>query len=89
MLRVDNFNQSDNNLNHIGTRIPAFQGCVTDKAKSFPYCNQSLSYEQRLDWLIANMTFAEKAALVYPDPNLGDSCTFNNFNITPNDTISR
>ena len=47
---------------------PNYWGCLSEVAKSFEYCNPSLSYEKRLDALLNELTLAEKVAAISPDP---------------------
>jgi beta-glucosidase-like glycosyl hydrolase len=58
----------------VGKKIPAYQGCITDKAKSFKYCDMTLSAEERVDALISALTSAEKIQLLAPNPSLGSTC---------------
>ena len=37
-----------------------FHGCVSDIARALPYCDTSLSYEARAEWLVTNMSLLEK-----------------------------
>ena len=57
-----------------GKKIPAYQGCVTAKAKSFKYCDMSLSPGERVDALIGALTTAEKIQLIAPNKTLGSTC---------------
>jgi beta-D-xylosidase 4 len=57
-----------------GKKIPAYQGCVTEKAKSFKYCDMSLSAEDRVNALIDLLTTAEKIRLLAPNQTLGSTC---------------
>lgn len=51
-----------------------FYGCRTALARSLPYCDESLPYEARAAWLVANLTLDEKIATIGPNGTLGDSC---------------
>ncbi len=53
---------------------PTYHGCVTEKAKTFKYCDTSLSYEERLESLISELTLEEKVNLIAPDSALGSTC---------------
>eukprot|EP00944_MAST-04C_sp_MAST-4C-sp1_P013117 g13117.t1 len=57
-----------------GKKIPAYQGCVTDKAKTFKYCDMSLSVDERVNALISALTTAEKIQLIAPNKSLGSTC---------------
>ena len=54
--------------------LPNYHGCATPLAKSFAYCNVSLSYDERVDSLLALLTLEEKIGLIAPDPSLGGTC---------------
>jgi len=47
--------------------VPNYQGCLTDVAKALPYCNPSLSFDQRVDSLLSILTLDEKISLISPD----------------------
>eukprot|EP00040_Diaphanoeca_grandis_P036063 m.228606 g.228606 ORF g.228606 m.228606 type:complete len:784 (+) comp33542_c0_seq1:89-2440(+) len=53
---------------------PNYHGCDTPLAKSFQYCNTSLTNTQRVDSLIELLTLEEKIGLVAPDPGMGSTC---------------
>ena len=53
---------------------PNWQGCNTELAKSMPYCDASKSIDERVDWLVDNMTLAEKIRAISPQPALGETC---------------
>ena len=53
---------------------PNYQGCATDRARSFPYCDARLSIDDRVADLIARLSLAEKIAMISPQPELGDLC---------------
>ena len=54
--------------------IPTYHGCITSKAKSYKYCDTTLSNEERIDSLISELTLEEKVNLVAPDSALGSTC---------------
>ena len=39
-----------------------------------PYCDASKSIDERVDWLVDNMTLAEKIRAISPQPALGETC---------------
>ena len=53
---------------------PNWQGCTTALAKALPYCDATKSIDERVDWLVANLTLAEKIRAISPQPDLGDAC---------------
>jgi hypothetical protein len=53
---------------------PGYQGCLSTLAKSLPYCDAARSIDERVDWLVANMTLAEKIRAISPQPDLGNTC---------------
>ena len=55
------------------TALPNYHGCVTAHAKTFKYCDLSLSNEDRVDSLLAELTLEEKVGIISPDPGLGES----------------
>merc|ERR1719204_2063930 len=52
---------------------PYYQGCVTDKAKALPYCDTSKSFDDRVTWLIANLSLQEKVYMMTPQPAINDN----------------
>ena len=54
--------------------VPNYHGCLTPLAKSFQYCNLTLTPSQRADALLALLTLEEKIGLIAPDPSLGSTC---------------
>mmetsp|Transcript_18741 Transcript_18741/g.36126 ORF Transcript_18741/g.36126 Transcript_18741/m.36126 type:complete len:757 (+) Transcript_18741:2-2272(+) len=44
--------------------LPNYQGCVAKEATSLPYCDESLSYDARIEDLISRLTLIEKINLV-------------------------
>lgn len=57
-----------------GTPLPNWKGCATKLARSFPYCDASLSIDQRVDALLANLTLDETITMISPQPKLGEAC---------------
>jgi len=53
--------------------IPNYHGCTTDVAKTLPYCNTALSFEERVSSLINSLTLDEKISLISPDDRY-DTC---------------
>lgn len=53
---------------------PNYWGCQSALAKKFPYCNQSLPIEERVQNLISLLTLEEKIAAIAPDLDF-DTCT--------------
>eukprot|EP00164_Ancoracysta_twista_P003087 GFYU01004121.1.p1 GENE.GFYU01004121.1~~GFYU01004121.1.p1 ORF type:complete len:789 (-),score=304.22 GFYU01004121.1:39-2405(-) len=53
---------------------PNYQGCISDTAKSFKYCDTSYSTEARVADLMSHLTLDEKLGLIGPDPKYG-SCS--------------
>ena len=54
--------------------LPGYQGGTTPLSKSMPYCDTTKTIDERLDWLVANMTLAEKVRAISPQPDLGNTC---------------
>merc|ERR1712166_1110046 len=54
--------------------VPNWQGCTDNVSLSLPYCDPSLSIDQRVDWLVANLTLVEQIAMISPQIELGDGC---------------
>ena len=54
--------------------VPSWQGCTTPLAQSLPYCDTSKTIDDRVDWLVANLTLVEKIRAVSPQPYLGETC---------------
>ena len=53
---------------------PAFKGCTTALARSLPYCDPTLSHADRVDWLVRNLSLAEKIGRISPAAALGNAC---------------
>ena len=62
------------NFTCTGKRIPNYKGCENKVSKSLPYCNTSLTVDQRVSWILANLTLDEKIAMISPQSSLGDVC---------------
>eukprot|EP00948_MAST-09A_sp_MAST-9A-sp1_P002875 g2875.t1 len=45
---------------------PSYHGCQNDLARTFPYCDLSKTYEERLQSLIDELSLDEKVALISP-----------------------
>eukprot|EP01043_Picozoa_sp_COSAG02_P045933 COSAG02_NODE_4249_length_5586_cov_14.082377_8_plen_238_part_00 len=57
-----------------GTQVlPGMKGCTSPLAKSMPYCDTSKSIDERVDWIVANMTLVEKIRAISPQPDLGNT----------------
>ena len=55
--------------------VPNYHGCLTALAKRQPYCDTSLSLDERLDSMFTNLTLAEQVGMISPQPSLGsDTC---------------
>lgn len=54
--------------------VPSWQGCTTPLAQSLPYCDPSKTVDERLDWLVGNLTLVEKIRAISPQPYLGGTC---------------
>lgn len=53
---------------------PNYKGCVEQKAKDLPYCDESLSLEDRVGDLVGRLNLTEKVSMISPQPALGDTC---------------
>jgi beta-D-xylosidase 4 len=53
---------------------PNYWGCQNDVARALPYCDESLSIDQRVQDLRSRLTLKEKIALISPQPSLGNVC---------------
>mmetsp|Transcript_412 Transcript_412/g.589 ORF Transcript_412/g.589 Transcript_412/m.589 type:complete len:766 (-) Transcript_412:179-2476(-) len=47
--------------------LPNYQGCMTPEAKSRPYCNESLSFNERIELLLDDMSIQEQVLLLSND----------------------
>lgn len=56
------------------TALPNYHGCASTLAKTFEYCDLSLSNSERVDSLLAELTLEEKVGIISPDPGLGSTC---------------
>jgi hypothetical protein len=43
-------------------------------AKALPYCDETKSIDDRVNWLVGQMSLEEKISAISPQPNLGDTC---------------
>ena len=57
-----------------GTRVPNNQACVEPFTKSFGFCDQSKTVDQRLDDLSSRLNVSQKIAMISPQPALGITC---------------
>eukprot|EP01126_Amoeba_proteus_P002860 TRINITY_DN10928_c0_g1_i7.p1 TRINITY_DN10928_c0_g1~~TRINITY_DN10928_c0_g1_i7.p1 ORF type:complete len:672 (+),score=96.86 TRINITY_DN10928_c0_g1_i7:1352-3367(+) len=57
-----------------GTVEPNYHGCLNSVAKALPYCDLTLSYEERLKDLMGRLSLDEKIAMISPQPDLGNTC---------------
>ena len=54
---------------------PSYFACAPHSAgASLPFCNTSLSIDERVDDFIGRLSLEEKVALIGPDPSLGSTC---------------
>ena len=53
---------------------PNWQGCTDTVSKALPYCDATKSIDERVDWLVDQMSLQEKISAISPQPNLGDTC---------------
>eukprot|EP00045_Choanoeca_perplexa_P015809 m.204769 g.204769 ORF g.204769 m.204769 type:complete len:863 (+) comp17088_c0_seq12:3-2591(+) len=58
-----------------GTRLPNNQACVEGFTKSFAFCNQSKTLDERLDDLSSRLNLTDKIAMISPQPALGGTCS--------------
>jgi xylan 1,4-beta-xylosidase len=62
---------------------PNYWACQNDApSRSLPFCNASLSIDDRLDDLVDRLTLAEKVHMLSPDASLGDACCTHTGNIS-------
>lgn len=57
-----------------GYPMPNYWGCADALAMGLPYCNSTLSHEERLADLQNRMSLEEKIAAISPQPELGGTC---------------
>jgi beta-D-xylosidase 4 len=48
---------------------PNYWGCLDEVARAKPYCDASLSIDERVQDLLSQLTLAEKVMLISPDPS--------------------
>ena len=58
----------------VGHAVPNYKGCENAVSRALPYCDTSLSVDERLSWLLGNLSLAEKIATISPQRALGDTC---------------
>jgi len=58
----------------VGHPVPNYKGCENAISRALPYCDTSLSVDERVSWLMANLSLAEKIATISPQRALGDTC---------------
>ena len=51
-----------------------YQECISPTARTYQYCNASLSHVDRVEALIGVMNIEEKIASLAPDPSVGHDC---------------
>lgn len=61
-------------LHHSHSVLPNYKGCADDVSKSLPYCDTNLSIEERVEWILHNLTLDEKIAMISPNASLGSLC---------------
>ena len=54
---------------------PNYQGCMSELAKALPYCNMSMSYDERTRALVSSLTLAEKVSRMYSCVDTCDTCS--------------
>ena len=50
----------------VSLAVPNFHGCVAPEATSLPYCNHTLSIDERLSDLVDRLSLEEKIGLISP-----------------------
>ena len=65
-----------------GTSAPNYWGCQVDVAKNLPYCDVSLSVEDRVVDLVGRLTLEEKVAAISPQDDLGNQCITHTRNVS-------
>lgn len=61
---------------------PNYWGCQADVAKDLPYCDVSLSVEDRVADLVGRLTLEEKVAAISPQDDLGNKCMTHTRNVS-------
>ena len=54
--------------------LPNYHGCASALAKTFQYCDLTLTNEERVASLLNVLTLEEKVGLISPDPSMGNPC---------------
>ena len=62
------------NFTCTGKILPNYKGCANTVSKALPYCDTTLSVDERVAWLMHNFTLDEKIAMISPQPSLGETC---------------
>jgi hypothetical protein len=62
------------NFTCTGKILPNYKGCADALSKGLPYCDTTLSVDERVSWLMHNLTLDEKIAMISPQPALGETC---------------
>lgn len=74
----DGAKQDADDNEHLGrnNKAPNYWGCTShnQSLRELPFCNASLSIEERLNDLMNRLTLKEKIAMLSPQSNLGDTC---------------
>ncbi|CAB9503422.1 xylosidase/alpha-L-arabinofuranosidase 1 [Seminavis robusta] len=52
------------------TTGPNYQECTSELSLTFPYCDMSKSWDERVDYLVAELNLTEKIGLLSPDPTV-------------------
>ena len=55
-------------------RTPNYHGCVSAAARALPYCDMVRPLAERVAWLVANLTLAEKVSRMYSCVDTCDTC---------------
>jgi hypothetical protein len=53
---------------------PSFQACLDEESKKLPFCNSSLSLDERVEDLLERLTLEEKISMIAPQSSLGSTC---------------
>ena len=59
-----------------GTVTPNYKGCVTALSKSQKYCDTSLTVDERIESMFANLTLDEKIGMISPQRRHGYQSRF-------------